>query len=682
MSDQCRTVHRRISAELHGVDATWKRRKREMVALVATVGLELGDSRSVGRKNGDAEGLFGRVFGNLNRQLSLVEHNAHGRVGRRDFGDGVDAENVEQTAIRVDLTVAVEVVGVGERRVVVAARATDDFHRLLGCERGLGLQPKGNGSSDGWRCHRSAGIGIPRVGTTLKIKVFHVGANVAGLGVVFEIITAVRRNNVRPWRHHIGLDSAVVGRSDRRIATALSVGALVVGTVFAEVVGDARAIARRPNANDTRRTRRRMDVVGGDGIGQQRIQVVFVHRTHTSIDLDFSFFADQFKGNRCVVAHIAVHSDFNVETGFRRHIARRIGRDGEEIVVSASWNRVDEARILQRDDAARRNVNRNCFFAVKSRPKCEGSVAFRRECEAFARISHESSRFFAPSFFVDIGEFAPFVACRGHENAPRTNQCAQHFVVKHVVAVEILLRTLAKRDDARLIRLFGIVENVLEAKRVGGEGVFVVVGAVDEGDVFSRGVGNEADVALVGHSAIFAVVATAGCRAERVGAVGLRFAVVATAEREQFSLGGVVATHVECAADGVVRNLVPKPTDAVIGARRVVEIRVRQVETNVHHAHDNALSRECRGKISTFVNRSRIQLNRHRIHVNLVAASCLDSLDLLLLRQFSQLMDRNRNDVNIAFSSQFPTAMLAENRLGIAFDADESTNLRCLFRRY
>ena len=57
---------------------------------------------------------------------------------RQSF-DTIDAEDVEQSSIDVDLSVAILVVRVGERLVVVTARVCDDIHRLLRCEGWLGL---------------------------------------------------------------------------------------------------------------------------------------------------------------------------------------------------------------------------------------------------------------------------------------------------------------------------------------------------------------------------------------------------------------------------------------------------------------------------------------------------------------------------------------------------------------
>ena len=94
----------------------------------------------------------------------------------------------------------------------------------------------------------------------------HVPAHVAGFRSRLDVITAVGRDHVGAWSHDIGFDAPVVGRSYRRVGTPLTVGALIVLTVFTEVIGDARAVAGSPHADDGRRARRGVD---GEGIVAQ-----------------------------------------------------------------------------------------------------------------------------------------------------------------------------------------------------------------------------------------------------------------------------------------------------------------------------------------------------------------------------------------------------------------------------
>ena len=74
-------------------------------------------------------------------------------------------------------------------------------------------------------------------------------------------------------------------------------------------------------------------------------------------------------------------------------------------------------------------------------------------------------------------------------------------------------------------------------------------------------------------------------------AVGLKSAVARASQRQQFFFSGVVATDEKLRTDGVCGDLVPQPLDAVVRGCGIVEIRVSQVEANVHDAHHNPLAR-------------------------------------------------------------------------------------------
>ena len=70
-------------------------------------------------------------------------------------------------------------------------------------------------------------------------------------------------------------------------------------------------------------------------------------------------------------------------------------------------------------------------------------------------------------------------------------------------------------------------------------------------EVVGDDVVDKTEVALVSHTAIGTVVATAGSDACGVGAVGLVESVTRMGIGKDGTLGGVVGTDVELAADGV-----------------------------------------------------------------------------------------------------------------------------------
>ena len=76
-----------------------------------------------------------------------------------------------------------------------------------------------------------------------------------------------------------------------------------------------------------------------------------------------------------------------------------------------------------------------------------------------------------------------------------------------------------------------------------------------------------------------------------MGAVGLVQAVAGVAYGEDVTGRDIVAAHGEGASDGVLRELVPEGTDAVVGGVAAVEGGVGEVETDVHDSHHDPFAR-------------------------------------------------------------------------------------------
>ena len=131
------------------------------------------------------------AVGDGDDELPAIEGDECLGVGLRNAVDAVDAQDVEQTTVGVNLAVAVEVVGIVEVRVRAAAGAADDAHDVLGGEVGFGLQPECYDARHDGTGHRRSGIGVPGVGASLVVEVCHVPLDVAGRGVVLQIVAAV-----------------------------------------------------------------------------------------------------------------------------------------------------------------------------------------------------------------------------------------------------------------------------------------------------------------------------------------------------------------------------------------------------------------------------------------------------------------------------------------------------------
>ena len=72
------------------------------------------------------------------------------------------------------------------------------------------------------------------------------------------------------------------------------------------------------------------------------------------------------------------------------------------------------------------------------------------------------------------------------------------------------------------------------------------------------------------------------------------------------------STHVERAAQGVGRQLIPKTLDAIVGSCRIVEVGMGQVEAYVLHAYHHIFPRKGMGqRVCSLIDRGGVEPKSH-----------------------------------------------------------------------
>ena len=137
-----------------------------------------------------------------------------------------------------------------------------DSQDLFGSEVWLCLQPKSDGASHHGSGHRCTAVGVPRIRAALEVEMSHIREDIACIGIVLKIETAVGRNDICTRRHDIRLNAIVESRSYRRVFTPHARRSLIIGTIFTHVVDNASTVASSAHANDRRRASWRMKRIG------------------------------------------------------------------------------------------------------------------------------------------------------------------------------------------------------------------------------------------------------------------------------------------------------------------------------------------------------------------------------------------------------------------------------------
>ena len=120
----------------------------------------------------------------------------------------VHLKDVEQSAVDVDLAIAVGAVGIVHRLVRMGAGVGEHIEDVVGGEVGLGLQPQGNGSCHHGRCHAGAALRCVVEGLAL---VGHLVGECLADGAGHFHIAVEGGVDAHAGCHDIGLGEAVEG---------------------------------------------------------------------------------------------------------------------------------------------------------------------------------------------------------------------------------------------------------------------------------------------------------------------------------------------------------------------------------------------------------------------------------------------------------------------------------------
>ena len=94
---------------------------------------------------------------------------------------------------------------------------------------------------------------------------------------------------------------------------------------------------------------------------------------------------------------------------------------------------------------------------------------------------------------------------------PRPRQGFQHFIIKLVVALEILMTSLAEIYDTGLALAICIVKNILESQCVCCVSVFIIISRINQLHIVAGSIGYHYDFGIKGHATIRRNYAVAFC---------------------------------------------------------------------------------------------------------------------------------------------------------------------------
>ena len=148
-------------------------------------------------------------------------------------------------------------------------------------------------------------------------------------------------------------------------------------------------------------------------------------------------------------------------------------------------------------------------------------------------------------------------------------------------------------------------------------------------------------------------------------------AVAATSQLQQFLLGPIVAAYIQLTADGVGRNHVPESAYAIVSRIARIKGRVGEVESHVHYTYDNPFASKGLWQADAFVGLGGIQVEGHRVVEQLVHAVGLNAQHPRIMGYRSQLLQRQRDDMNISEVGQRPSAVTRQHFVGTVGDAHQ-----------
>ena len=139
-------------------------------------------------------------------------------------------------------------------------------------------------------------------------------------------------------------------------------------------------------------------------------------------------------------------------------------------------------------------------------------------------------------------------------------------------------------------------------------------------------------------------------------------------------LCSVVGSNIQVAVGGIYRELVPEALDTVVLHLRIVEVRMRQIETDILHTHDYTFT--CIGlrKVRSLIQGINSLDNVRGVHQGRSALTGLNTSHMLVHRQTGQATQRNTGNIDVAELCQLQTMILLQHLIGILIDSHKGTN--------
>ena len=311
------------------------------------------------------------------------------------------------------------------------------------------------------------------------------------------------------------------------------------------------AIGCAAHADDIRRAGREVDAVRRDSLGEIGIVGRILEEGRIGKGLCLYILAHQGK-SYAIVGTRRLRNILDVQ--LRSHliavIARRIGSQHNHIFLNPHAEGIYENAVRLIVDLIR-GIFLHTFLIIRRSIEMQlkamlGAAAQMISCllgAAATKHQHGTGGGFAYRL-VKVCKVATIVTSGGTKNVSGRKQGIQYLECQHVIAVQLLLTPLAKRDNAGLFVAVGIIKYILEAQQVAGSIVEVLKRVGNQDVVAAYGIGHEADVSLGGCPHVWTDIAAAGSRSSRMSTMMLNQAVCRMCLAQQCASGGVLAPYV------------------------------------------------------------------------------------------------------------------------------------------
>ena len=139
----------------------------------------------------------------------------------------------------------------------------------------------------------------------------------------------------------------------------------------------------------------------------------------------------------------------------------------------------------------------------------------------------------------------------------------------------------------------------------------------------------------------------------------------------QLLLSSKVASDGEGAVDGVLRQLIPEATDAVVGGVARIEVRMGKVEADIHQSHHHPFARISLRQSLSCVHISSMEVYGHRVGEHMITGTGLDAQHTRVVGHCAEPVDGDAGNMEAAVGSQAFAAILAESPVAVGSQADE-----------